>query len=229
MNTGADEGTEFALQTLMALQSSVTGSGMQQAQLNYLCGVCAAAANANLDVEPDELADSAFWAQFTACFEQARLAGATYESMDVVRALVMAFVPTTWVGVAVTNFAVRLALSEQAQILAAITFTSRQQIDNYLNLIDANFSIAIDNAADNGDVGVYQALIALEAAVVYNLSTEAAPLPQIVQINLARSMPALTIAQRLYQDPTQAGALIAMNSVANPVFMPPSLTVLSLG
>jgi prophage DNA circulation protein len=48
-----------------------------------------------------------------------------------------------------------------------------------------------------------------------------------VTADFPRPLPALLIAQTLYQDPSQVPSIVAMNDVSNPVFMPTSLTVLS--
>ena len=166
-----------------------------------------------------ESAPAQFWADFAACFEQARTAGATYELMDVVRVLVTTFIPKTLLGVAVTNYAYRIVLAEQALILAAMTFASRDQIDNYIGLVRRNFSAAQDVAADNMDNVAYVAIIALQSAVVNDLLTRAMSLPQIVGVTFPVRMPALTIAQNLYQDPSQVAALVAMNNIVHPVVL----------
>lgn len=165
----------------------------------------------------------------TGCFEQARTAGMTYENFTTVLTLIEGFQPLTWLGIAVANFCLRMTLAEQAQCLAALTFTSRAQVDNYLDSVTANFGSAVEIAADNVDTAVYVALLQMQAAVVNDLSTRAAPLPEIVVRQFARSLPALTISQLLYQNSTEVQALVDQNSIRHPLFCPLTMKVLSLG
>src|SRR5215471_7741797 len=92
-----NEAAGLARQALDGLLGTLAGpSGAPGARLRYLCG--ALRANA-----PVEIASGAFWADMTACFEQARNAGATYTAMDQVRALAEAFAPSFAAGIAVQN------------------------------------------------------------------------------------------------------------------------------
>jgi len=230
MNRPADEATQITLDVLKAVQSAVPGGPTDaSAQLNYLVGVLASQADALLDVDETDIPTSSYWPQMAEIFEQARISGATYETFDTIRVLDLSFSPQTSIGVAVTNYVMRLTLAEQAQCLAALTFTSRDQIDAYLDLIDVSFEAAIDIAADNMDSVVYTALISLRSAVVNDLNTRAIPLPVIVSVSLPIRLPAITIAQRLYQDASQYAALIDLNTPPNPLFMPTSFKALSLG
>jgi prophage DNA circulation protein len=71
------------------------------------------------------------------------------------------------------------------------------------------------------------ALITLHGAVANDLSTRALPLPAIVTYTFPQRMPALWIAQRLYQDATRTGDLIAENNPVHPLFMPETGRALS--
>jgi prophage DNA circulation protein len=215
---------------LAALQASVGSTpSLATSQLGYLSGGLAASAPDDFAVANEQVLSSPYWPALVACFEQARVAGATYESMDAVRIAILALAPVTWLGVAVANFALRCALAEQVQILAATTFTTRPQIDNYLDAINASFDDAENVAADNLDNVVFTSLIQLQAACVNDLSSRAATLPAIVSVTLAQRMPSYTLAQYLYQDPTQADTLAALNDVPHPLFMPLQIQALALG
>lgn len=220
------EASGLAQQILAALPLILPGpTSIAGAQLDWMCGYMAVNAANQLNINPG----TPFFANFSACFDQAFVAGATYAQMDTVRVLALGFTPLSQQAIAVANFALRMALIEQARILAATTFTNREQIDAYIDQINSSFCAAIDLAADNMDNVAYTALVALHGAVVNDLSTRAIPLPRIVTFTLARRLPALTIAQRLYQDPSQTDALIALNaSAVHPLFMPQSLLGLSI-
>jgi hypothetical protein len=231
MNHSVDEATAITNTVLTALQQTVPGpQTTASAQLAFLCGQLSAGAPSLLDIPANQIGDlAAYFTELQACFDQATTAGATYETMNAIVVLVPTLNPKYNLGAAVSNFVMRMALAEQANILAAFTFTNREQIDNYLNEIVASFGPAIEVAADNMDQLVYQSLIALQSAVVNDLSIRAIPLPQIVTVTYPVALPALTIAQRLYQDPTQVATLVAMNDIPAPLFCPRSLQVLSVG
>lgn len=205
---------------LVAAAKAGQAAGQSGAQLAYLTGLLTANA-------ASELAAGTFWADFAKCFEAARAAGATIVQMETIRVAMAAAQPTTPVAVAVQNFAIRLALVEEAQILAATVFVSRADADAALAAISPAFDAAIETAANNFDQVAYQALVALEGAVATDLSTRAFALPTIVNYGFARNLPALWIAQSLYQDASRADELVAENDVVHPLFMPRQIEALS--
>jgi prophage DNA circulation protein len=191
-------------------------------QTRYLCGALTADGASELNAGGPQ-----FWTDFANCFEAARQAGATFQTMDVVRSDAEAQSPTGYAGVEVRNFAVRMALVEQSRILAATTFTNRQDIDNYFNQINASFDAAELVAADNQDNVAYQALINLHAAVSNDLATRSRPLPRMVTYTFPNSMPSLYIAQRIYADPSRNDEIVAENQPIHPLFMSQTISVLS--
>src|SRR6185312_11243201 len=99
---------------LLALLGTLAGqTGTAGAQLALAVG----ALNTNAATELP--AGAQFWSDLTNCFEQARLAGATFAAMDKVRATAEALTPVGKPAIAVKNFSVRMALAEEGQILAA--------------------------------------------------------------------------------------------------------------
>ncbi len=221
--TELNEAASIAQQVLAALNASIGGAAsLASAQLNWMCGYLWENAANQLNAP-----NTPFFANLAACFDQALAAGGTYEQMDTVRQLAMNLAPVSSQAVAVANFSVRMALIEQSRILAATTFTSRPQIDGYIDLVNSSFGAAVDVAADNMDNVAYTSLIALRAAVVNDLSTRAIPLPEIVVMTFPMRLPALTLAQRVYQDASQADSIVAMNNVIHPAFCPTMLEMLS--
>jgi prophage DNA circulation protein len=201
---------------LNALLATLHGStGLPGAQLRFVCGQLATNGADELDASDQ----TQFWANFSNCFEQARLAGATFAAIEAVRGLAEAQTPVSLAAITVKNFAVRLALAEQAQILAATTFVSRQDIDNYFDQINVSFDTAITVAADALDNVAYVALTALFAAVSNDLANRARPLPRMVTYTFPTRMPSLWMAQRLYYDPSRNDELIAENKPVHPLFM----------
>src|ERR1700722_18321650 len=212
-----DEAVGLALQVLTALAgTSARPPGAAGAQLVWVCGQLTANAAAELNVTPTATVPAPFWADFANCCERARIAGATYAAMEGVRSLAEGFTPVSPAAVAVTNFAARMALAEEAQILAATTFVSRQQIAGSLDQINTAFDAAETIAADNLDNVAYRALITLHAAVVNDLSSRARPLPRMVTLNFPSRQPSLALSQLIYQDGSRADELVAENNVVNP-------------
>jgi prophage DNA circulation protein len=210
-------------QIITALLATIQGpTGLAGAQMVYACGELSANGAQELAAGGGQ-----FWSDLSNCFEAARTAGATFTTMEAVRLVAVAKTPIGLPAIAVKNFAIRLALAEEVQILAGATFTSRQQIDNYFDQINASFDAAILIAADNMDGVSYAALITMQGEVCNDLSTRAFPLPQITIYSYPVRMPSLWIAQRLYQDPSRNDELILENSVIHPLFMPTTGEALS--
>lgn len=201
-------------------------SGAQGAQLRYQCGVLSVNGNMWLSETTDGI--FTFWTSLAKCFDIAQsISSVTFELLEQFRKDMVAVSAKSLPAIAVRNFGVRMALAEQSKILAAKTFSSRREIDNYFNTINAAFEVAELVAADNKDNVAYVALIKLHAAVSNDLANRARPLPKMVTYAFARSRPSLAIAQSLYQDPSRSDELIAENSPIHPLFMPATGTALS--
>lgn len=222
-----NEANGLAQQVISALKATAAASvTAASAQLIWMCGQLSVSVQQELIPQPGDGA-SPFWADLILVFEHARTAGATFPEMDKVRSLAEAFTPKSPTAIAVANFSVRMALAEEAQILAATTFTTREQIDRLIDQVTASFCAAEDVAADSMDNVAYRALISLHAAVTNDLSQRALPLPQIVTFSFPARVPALTLAQRIYQDPSQTLGLIQMSGAVHPAFMPQTVHGLS--
>ncbi len=218
-----DEAISGMNTVIAALLGTLQGqTGLPGATLRQLCGNLSDNGAAELDA-----GGPAFWVGLAASFEAAYQAGATYRTMDAVRAAAEALTPNGRAAIAVKNFSTRMALAELARILAATTFVSRQDIDKYFDQIDAAFRRAELVAADNLDNVAYCALLAIHAAVSNDLSTRSRPLPRMVSYSFPARLPALTLAMRLYADPTRSDELIGENKPTHPLFMPPSGKALS--
>jgi prophage DNA circulation protein len=160
-------------------------------------------------------------------FNLARLAGATVGQFDVVRRHAVAVYCAYNAALSVQNSVIRFALVQCARILAATTMTSRPQVDGYLDQMNAAFDQAETVAANSMEQAAYRSIIGLHAAVTYDLTTRARPLPQIVVYNFVLSKPALWIAQRLYSDAARCGELIDENEPVHPAFVQMPVRALS--
>ncbi len=88
--------------------------------------------------------------------------------------------------------------------------------DDLLALIETRS----DAAADAGQDALFAGWRALAAAVQADLTDRAAQLPRIAAYALPGVMPAAALSQRLYATADQADALVTLNQVPHPLFMP---------
>jgi prophage DNA circulation protein len=220
LNEAVDVTTTVLNALLLVLQGQ---TGLAGAQLRFLCGSLVANGATELGA-----GGMKFWVDLRNCFEAAPLAGATFAAMGNVRTVAEALSPTGLAAVAARNFSVRMALAEQARILAATVFTSRDQIDGYFDEIDAAFDRAELIAADNFDTAAYGALITIHAAVSNDLTNRSFALPTVVTFAFPQRMPSLWHAQRIYADASRNDQLIAQNRPIHPLFMGPVVEALSV-
>lgn len=208
------EGVGILTAMLTALNGVVSGQlGIPGSALFLAIGDLLAAGEADLRV-------SALGTPLLAVFERATAAGATLAGMNIVLAAMTAQAPAGALGVAVANAGINLALVEQARILSATTFSSSNDVTAAITSSNASFAAAEETVADSGDVGTYQALIALHGAVTRDLVKRSLQLPSLIAYSFPRSIPSLTMAWRLYADSTRADQLVAENKVIHPAFMP---------
>jgi prophage DNA circulation protein len=160
-------------------------------------------------------------------FDLARQAGATVEQMETVRTHTTAIVVSAFPAWSVGNTCVRFALVQMARILAAMTFTSRPQVDGYLDRINAAFDNSETIAANFKDQTSYQSLIALHAAVTFDLTTRERTLPTIIVYDFVVSRPSLWIANRLYGDAERNQELVDENMPVHPAFVQSPIRALS--
>jgi prophage DNA circulation protein len=152
--------------------------------------------------------------------ELARQSAATLVTMDRVRNAALAEVPISLPAVQTVLAIVRLALACEAQILAAMTFTSRDQVETIALSMNAAFDQTVEVAADDMDSGAYQALIHLQGDVVQHLADRGRLLPRVINYSYQVVMPVLRMAQWAYADPSRYQELIDENSVCHPGFCP---------
>jgi prophage DNA circulation protein len=160
-------------------------------------------------------------------FDLARAAGATVEQLEAVRRRTIPIAVRYFPAWSVGNTCVRCLLVQMARILAAMTFASRSQIDTYIDGINRAFDNAETVAANARDQASYRSLVSLHAAVTYDLTTRARPLPTIVVYDFAAVRPALWICNRLYGGEERTGELVAENKPVHPAFMAMPVRALS--
>jgi prophage DNA circulation protein len=171
--------------------------------------------------------DAAIATPLAELFDLARQAGATFNTFDVVRAHTAAMVVNYFAAWSVGNTCIRLCLIQCARILSLTEFASRPQVDDYLDRMNPAFDDAESLAGNSKDQASYQSLVALHAAVTYDLTTRERTLPTIVVYNFAKPRPALWLCNRLYGGESRAVELVGENNPVHPAFMQMPVRALS--
>jgi prophage DNA circulation protein len=162
------------------------------------------------------------------CLDLARQSAATLVTMDRVRKTALAETPVSLPAVQTVLAIVRLTLACEAQMIAAMTFISRDQVDAIALSMNAAFDQTIEIAADDMDAGTYQVLIHLQGDVVQHLADRGRLLPRIITYNYQAVMPVLRMAQYAYADPSRYQELIDENQIVHPGFCPRQGQMLSV-
>lgn len=109
----------------------------------------------------------------------------------------------------------RLAATTAARVVAETDWLARQDADaaaqDALALIDHELQTAEPISDD-----MYNALVALRAALSTDLRTRALALPNLTQYTPQTTLPAVVVAHRLYGDATRADEICARNNVRHP-------------
>jgi prophage DNA circulation protein len=119
------------------------------------------------------------------------------------------------------------AVSALAQVYANTQFTSAADAstarDQLSDMLDEQSTIAADAGADIA----YNGWLVVLRATSTDLTARAQQLPLILDYRLKNSLPALAVAQRIYQDGSRAPELVARNATPHPLFMPLKLEALA--
>ena len=121
----------------------------------------------------------------------------------------------------------RAALASIALACADYQPASSTEAFATIDSISALFDAEITAAADAGQVAGYAALRDLRYAVINDLNTRSAGLPEVVTVTNRGSLPSLAMAYRLYGDTTREPGMVARAGVVHPGFMPTTFEALS--
>lgn len=121
----------------------------------------------------------------------------------------------------------RTALVQLATTLSTYQPSSQQDASAVLSNTVTLFGNEITVAGDAGDDETYQALIALQQAVIADMNARGADLASIATFQFNAPLPALTLANRIYRDPTRADQLVQQVAPIHPAFMPTTFQALS--
>jgi prophage DNA circulation protein len=104
--------------------------------------------------------------------------------------------------------------------------TSRDEAEDITRRVATQLDTALILAGDRGDDELYNALMQVRASFLSAMDLISAGLSELMQINTASPLPALVLANRLYQDGSRANELIQEANVPHPAFMPITMRVL---
>ncbi|HCN2596658.1 TPA: DNA circularization N-terminal domain-containing protein [Escherichia coli] len=104
--------------------------------------------------------------------------------------------------------------------------TSRNEAEEITQRVAGQLDTALLLAGDRGDDDLYTALMDVRTAFLNTMAQTSSGLSELMQINTAVPVPALVLANRLYQDASRANELIQEASVPHPAFMPTTMKVL---
>ncbi|WP_260457493.1 hypothetical protein, partial [Klebsiella aerogenes] len=121
-----------------------------------------------------------------------------------------------------------IVLSTGAMTDAAADYnpTSRNEAEDITQRVAGQLDTALLLAGDRGDDDLYTALMGVRTAFLNAMAQISSGLSELMQINTAAPVPALVLANRLYQDASRANELIQEASVPHPAFMPTTMKVL---
>ncbi len=112
------------------------------------------------------------------------------------------------------------AASAAVSVVASMDFTSYDDAIGIRDpLADQLDDLAV-SIADSGNSALANAVDTLRVAMIIDVTARGGSLARLYQWTPPAPMPALVIAQRLYQDATRADEICDRNDIANPLFVP---------
>lgn len=121
----------------------------------------------------------------------------------------------------------RAALGALARAAAVYQPSSWDDAVNVRNTITGYLDAEILIAGDTGDDRSYGALRALRQMIVGVLNQAGTGLPRLQRFAFNASLPALTLAERMYGDASRSEQLVAQAAPVHPAFMPVSFQALA--
>jgi hypothetical protein len=188
-----DEPVSVINRTLDGLLMTASDTGRAGADLRRACGRLKVTAEIHI-------ANNTIAEPLGECFDLARIAGATWHEIEYIRRVLVAEEPVSLIAVLVTQACILFCLGNQAQIIAATIYKSRQDVEAVQLQMREAFALAAEDAANDMQGSTFLAITALSGAVVFYLYDRARPL-------------------RLYDNAARADELRDENKVVHPAFM----------
>lgn len=205
---------------LVAVQKGIPTRGTSGVELRRVVG--------NFQSHQVELIESfTIGTELFNCFEQARIAGATLDTMDNVRKAMLAEQPVFTFGKCAKLTGMVFSFVEQCTMISKIVFVSQTDVEammTRMNLVIELLKLEVAELLDGMD---YQSLTTLASTLVHHLAATERKLPQVVNVIMPVSKSALSIANYFYADGARFEEVIKENKIVNPVFFTRAIRVLS--
>ncbi|MDE9618248.1 DNA circularization protein [Citrobacter portucalensis] len=104
--------------------------------------------------------------------------------------------------------------------------TSRDESEQLAQRVSQQLDEALLLVGDRADDELYNALLSIRTAFISTMMNRSSGLSDLMLVTMAQPIPALTLANRLYQDSSRADELIQESRVPHPAFMPLTMKVL---
>ena len=218
--TEAIEAAAIMQRTLARLLGVAPTVGRVGSNLRTACGVLSA--NAAALIQSDSAGPP-----LAACFDLAWQTGVTQPQLSVVLDETAAETTLTSGATLIKWSIIGMILATEGRAIAAMTFSSREDVDALKLQMNLVFNIVEEATADEMDQMTYRAMMTLHAAIIAFLVDTARPLPRLLNYAFASTMPTLVLAYRLYADASRADELLDENKVVHPAFPPPTGIALS--
>jgi prophage DNA circulation protein len=218
--TEFDEIQAIVVRTLTALVEFSGMYGRPGAELRYQTGDLMARTAVYLN-------NKTFANRLLNCFRLATASGINLDWMDRVLRGLVAEKPTTFVANSVVQNSLIFALAQEARIIRATDFVSRNDVDATMRRMKDWFETIKTIIADSMSGPAYQDFVNLAAAITRYLTDTARPLPRMLRYELSATRPALAVSNYIYGEGDRVELLVAENKIVHPAFMQRSLRALS--
>jgi hypothetical protein len=220
IKTEFQEIDEIVKRTLTNLLAFSGMYGRPGAELRRACGDLAARMAIYI-------ANGSFANRLLNCFKLATASGINLDWMDRVIKQLTAETPTTLSSTSVVQNSLIFALAQEARIIRATTYVSRDDVDATMKRMKNWFDIIKDIIADTMSGPAYQDFINLCAAITRYLTDAARPLPRMLYYEMPATMPGLTMSNYIYGEADRVEDLVAENKIVHPAFMVRTVRALS--
>ncbi|MGU3528301.1 DNA circularization protein [Raoultella planticola] len=133
---------------------------------------------------------------------------------------------STEIARTVNTLIIVLCSGAMAAAAAESNPTSRDEAERITRRVSDQMDAALLVAGDRADDDLYSELLRVRSSFLDTMDAISAGLSELMLFNSAQPLPALALANRLYQDAGRADELIQESNVPHPAFMPTTMKVL---
>lgn len=121
-----------------------------------------------------------------------------------------------------------IVLCTAAMVSAAVEYnpSSSDEATALQNRVCKALDDALVNVGNRGEDDIYVQLLELRKVFIDAMQIKSGTLASVMQVNVPKTLPSLTLANRLYQDATRSDELIQETNPRHPAFMPTTFTAL---